>query len=160
MSRISGNQTAYLSRSLEVTHGPCVHFSPCFPGEPFTARFVCDDPVLQSAVKQRCFGAKVQTCSAWVLCMCTHEHGSNVTCWNSSCVQGQISDVLLTLRININLYKGHVLLIWFETKFSGKNVFSVILPMSCMCLALLLLNRLYLRKTRSNLPELPNYCKK
>lgn len=79
MSRISGNQTAYLSRGLEVIHSPYVHFSPCVPGEPFTAHVVCVDPVLQSAVKQRCFGAKEQTCSAWVLCMCTHKHGSDVS---------------------------------------------------------------------------------
>lgn len=80
MSRISGNQAACLSRGLEVICGPYVHFSPHFPGEPFTAHLVCADPVLQSAVRQRCFGAKEQTCSAWVLCMCTHQHGSDVTC--------------------------------------------------------------------------------
>lgn len=84
---------------------------------------------------------------------CASAHTSMDQMWLAEIVvvfRVKCADVLLTLRININLYKGHVLLNWFKTKFSGKNVFSVRLPMSCMCLALLLLNRLYLRKTRSN----------
>lgn len=75
MSSTFESQIAYLSRDLEVIHHPIFHFSHCFAGDPFTAHLVCVDPVLQPAVRQRCSGAKEQTCIAWVLCTCTYKHG-------------------------------------------------------------------------------------